>query len=311
MTEGVAAPDGLARTVCVSSLAACTDAFLAFCRLEKGLARNTLDAYRRDLSHFASFCSEQGSQDVSVGSVQSYLDSLYRSSYAAGSIARRLTTIRNLFDFLHREGRIPADPVRLLPLPRKPETLPKFLSPAQVDQLLEAPSKDDPRGLRDRAMLQFLYATGVRVSELCSVEASALNLEMGVVRVFGKGRKERLVPIGSQAVRAVDTYLQSGRPALLKGRSSRSLFVTGRGGAMTRQGFWKLLREYGKRVGIWHNLTPHAIRHSFATHLLERGADLRSLQAMLGHADISTTQIYTHVLRERLRAVHDRHHPRA
>jgi integrase/recombinase XerD len=311
MVEGPRESDVRGGVIASSSLPACSEAFLAFCRVEKGLAKNTLDAYRRDLSHFSAFCSKLQDSHLGVESVQRYLDSLYRASYAPGSVARRLTTIRNLFDFLQREGRIQTDPVRLLSMPRKTETLPRFLSVAQVDALLEAPPPDSPRGLRDRAMLQFLYATGVRVSELCSIDLSAANLEMGVVRVFGKGRKERLVPLGSEAVKAVEVYLQSGRPALLKGRSSRALFVTGLGKPMTRQGFWKLLREYGKHVGMWHNLTPHVIRHSFATHLLERGADLRSLQAMLGHADISTTQIYTHVLRERLRAVHDLHHPRA
>ncbi|MBC7926069.1 MAG: site-specific tyrosine recombinase XerD [Bryobacteraceae bacterium] len=243
--------------------------------------------------------------------MQAYLDGLLAAKLSSRSVARRLTTIRNLYDFLHREGQISSDPVRLIPLPRHESTLPKFLTMEQVDILLETPPPDTLRGIRDRAMLQLLYATGLRVSELCNVPVSSVNLEVGVVRVLGKGRKERIVPLGSEAVKAVTHYLGSGRPALLNGRASRSLFVTSRGAAMTRQGFWKLLREHGKRAGIWHNLTPHALRHSFATHLLERGADLRSLQAMLGHADISTTQIYTHVLRERLRTVLDKHHPRA
>jgi integrase/recombinase XerD len=289
-------------------LDASVDSFLTFCRLEKGLAPNSLDAYRRDLRHFAAFCRDYPNTDVHT--VQLYLDSLYARGLAPRSVARRLTAIRNLYDFLLREDRIQGDPVRLLPMPRQQTTLPSFLNGTQVDLLLDVPHVDDPRGVRDRAMLQFLYATGVRVSELCSVELAALNLELGVVRVMGKGRKERMIPLGAEAIRAVEQYLTSGRPALLKRRSSRYLFVTSRGASMTRQGFWKLLKLYGKKAGIWQKLTPHMMRHSFATHLLERGADLRSLQTMLGHADISTTQIYTHVLRERLRLVFEQHHPR-
>ncbi len=314
--NGTASPTGGAPdAIPAAALAASVDAFLGFCRLEKGLTKNSLDAYRRDLSGFAGFCRERESVGdataTSVQLVQRYLDHLYARGLAARSVARQLTAIRNLYDFLLREGRINSDPVRLLPLPRREQTLPKFLSPAQVDALLAAPSGDEPRGLRDRAMLQFLYATGVRVSELCGMELAAANLELGVVRVMGKGRKERMIPLGRDAVQAVSRYLTSGRPGLLNGRSSRALFVTSRAEAMTRQGFWKLLRQYGKHAGIWHNLSPHVVRHSFATHLLERGADLRSLQAMLGHADISTTQIYTHVLRERLRSVLTQYHPRA
>jgi integrase/recombinase XerD len=311
MTAGSPAIGGASGAIPTASLAASADSFLAYCRLEKGLARNTLDAYRRDLEAFTAWCLEHSPDETGVSSVQRYLDRMYRDSLSPRSIARRLTTIRNLFDFLHREGRISADPVHLLPMPRLQASLPKFLTVAQVDALLAAPQTDSPRGLRDYAMLQFLYATGVRVSELCGVDFSAASLDLGVVRVMGKGRKERMIPLGSEACRAVTAYVESGRSALLKGRASRALFVTSLGGPMTRQGFWKLLREYGKQAGIWHGLTPHVLRHSFATHLLERGADLRSLQAMLGHADISTTQIYTHVLRERLRTVLDQHHPRA
>ena len=179
----------------------------------------------------------------------------------------------------------------------------------QIDALLEAPDETKPNGLRDRAMLQLLYATGLRVSELCTVEYGGLNLNVGVVRVLGKGRKERLVPVGRCAVQALEAYLERGRKS--SGRNSRYVFLTNRGGPMTRQAFWKLLKNYGKQAGLWQNLTPHVLRHSFATHLLERGADLRSLQTMLGHADISTTEIYTHVLRARLRATVDEHHPRS
>lgn len=292
-----------------TELAASVDAFLAFCRIEKGLAPNSLSAYGRDLRHFSAWCSEL--ETVDLPEIRRYLDTLVMQGLSARSRARKLSALRNFYDYLLREGRIGADPVRLLPLPRQESTLPKFLSTKQVDDLLAAPEPGTPRGLRDRAMLQVLYATGVRVSELCGMQLSALSLDMGVVRVMGKGRKERMVPLGSEAVRAVREYLSAGRPILLEGRATPALFVTARGGPLTRQGFWKLLKEYGKQAGIWNSLSPHVLRHSFATHLLERGADLRSLQTMLGHADISTTQIYTHVLRERLRSVVEQYHPRS
>jgi integrase/recombinase XerD len=203
------------------------------------------------------------------------------------------------------------NPTELLRTPQSMQAIPKFLNGEQVERLLAAPPVDAPTGMRDRAMLQLLYACGLRVSELITVELRNVNLEMGYLRVNGKGNKERLIPMGQAAVEAITTYLGSVRPVLLKSRASRYLFVTARGSHMTRQGFWKLLAQYGKSVGIFHHVTPHVLRHSFATHLLEGGADLRSVQAMLGHADIGTTQIYTHVARGRLRRVVDEHHPRA
>jgi integrase/recombinase XerD len=319
------------------------EAFLSFCRVEKGLAANSIDAYRRDLCDFFSFLNGShnrtgrgastpgGTREPTAGqapshvsaaepaapgdspasSVARYLDAIYASSLASRSIARRLTTLRNFFAFLVTEGKIDADPVGAIPLPRQGRSLPKRLSQQEVDQLVDAPAADSPIGLRDRAMLQLLYASGPRVSELCRIEMRDLNLDMGIVRVTGKGSKQRLIPAGRAAVEAVTAYLDNGRPALLKGRSSRYLFVTARGGAMTRQGFWKLIRQYGKKAGIPRILTPHLLRHTFATHLLEGGADLRSVQIMLGHADIATTQIYTHVLHTRLRKTVDDHHPRA
>lgn len=302
-------PDSSGANIPTSALSAVIDSFLAWCRIEKGLAQNSLHAYARDLRHFAAFCKPHKTTDIAL--IQRWLESLYADKMAPRTIARRLSALRMLYDFLLREGRISSDPVRLLAAPRQWKTLPKFLTVTQVDALLEAPDAAKSRGLRDRAMLQFLYATGVRVSELCAIELSAVNLDLGIVRVFGKGRKERMIPLGSQAAAAIREYLRTGRPDLLGGRSSRYLFVTSLGSEMTRQGFWKLLKNYGKSVGIWGKLTPHVIRHSFATHLLERGADLRSLQVMLGHADITTTQIYTHVLRERLRSVVGQYHTRA
>jgi integrase/recombinase XerD len=227
------------------------------------------------------------------------------------SIARHLTTLRSFYGFLLREGVIQNDPTQLLRSPRQWQTIPKFLNLEEIEGLLEAPDATRATGLRDRAMLQLLYATGLRVSELCRVGVGDLNLEVGVLRTTGKGNKQRLVPAGQAAIRAVEAYVKNGRPGLLKGRASRYLFVTARGGCLTRQAFWKLLAIHGKKAGIFRWLTPHVLRHSFATHLLEHGADLRSVQVMLGHADISTTQIYTHVMRSRLRDTVQKHHPRA
>jgi integrase/recombinase XerD len=286
-----------------------TSAFLHFCRADKGLSPNTVSAYSTDLARFAEFCGDRNPAETRV--IQDYLDSLYTAKLSPRSIARHLTTLRNLFTFLLREGCVVTDPVSIMAAPRQWRTLPKYLSIQQVDSLLGAPDCKKPTGLRDKAMIEFLYATGVRVSELCGAELGRLNLEMGLVGIAGKGGKDRLVPIGRSAVQAVTAYLASGRPALLKGRASPHLFVSAQGRCLTRQAFWKLLKGFGKKAGIWQRLTPHVLRHSFATHLLEGGADLRSVQAMLGHADITTTQIYTHVLKSRLRSTVDNHHPRA
>ena len=294
------------------SLAAEIRHFIDFCRMEKGLAANSLDSYGRDLDRFSCFC---GGADASVPQaaeeVGKYLDSLYQSDCSARTVARHLTTLRNFYRHLQRERRTDANPTELLSAPRAMKAIPKFLSATEVEKLLLAPSAETPLGLRDLAMLQLLYACGLRVSELVGVEIMNLNLTLGCLRVTGKGNKERIIPVGRPAISAVETYLSAGRPILLKGRASRYLFVTARGARMTRQGFWKLLGQHGKSAGIFYNLTPHVLRHSFATHLLEGGADLRSVQAMLGHADIGTTQIYTHVARGRLRRVVDEHHPRA
>jgi integrase/recombinase XerD len=280
--------------------------------MEKGLAANSLESYGRDLDRFACFW---GGGDAPVPTSQEeigvYLDSLYGSGCSARTVARHLTSLRNLYRHLQREKRMTDNPVELLRTPKALQAIPKFLNGEQIERLLASPPVDAPTGIRDRAMLQLLYACGLRVSELITVELRNVNLELGYLRVSGKGNKERLIPMGQPAVAAITSYLGAGRPALLKGRVSRFLFVTARGGPMTRQGFWKLLAQYGKSVGIFHHLTPHVLRHSFATHLLEGGADLRSVQAMLGHADIGTTQIYTHVARGRLRRVVDEHHPRA
>jgi integrase/recombinase XerD len=285
-------------------------AFLNFCRLEKGLSSNSLDAYSADLARFKEFI---GSAEGVPGTaeIRGHIDKLYQSGLGSRSVGRHLTTLRNFYGFLLREGEIAADPTEHLRTPRQWQTIPKYLNREEIDKIIEAPDLSRANGLRDRAMMELLYASGLRVSELCKAGLGDLNLELGVLRTTGKGNKQRLVPVGKAAILAVRAYLEGGRPQLLKGRASRYLFITARGGCMTRQGFWKLLAAYGKKAGIFHGLTPHVLRHSFATHLLEGGADLRSVQIMLGHADISTTQIYTHVMRSRLRDTVEKHHPRA
>jgi integrase/recombinase XerD len=283
--------------------------FLDFCRVEKGLASNTLESYRIDLQRLSAEVPVP--KQATAEQLLHYIESLYGAGLSARSIARHITTLRNFYSFLTREGEIERDPTEFLTLPRQSSTLPKYLNHGEIDRILSAPPAAKPVGLRDRAMLQLLYATGLRVTELCRLELSSVERDSGVLRVTGKGNKQRLVPFGDHARAAIDRYLTEGRPGLLKGRASRHLFVTARASAMTRQGFWKLLKGYGRQAGIFRDLTPHVMRHSFATHLVEGGADLRSVQIMLGHADISTTQIYTHVARRRLREVVDQHHPRA
>jgi integrase/recombinase XerD len=284
--------------------------FLDYCRIEKGLARNSLAAYRADLDRFAAAFA--GSETPpGLEQMREYMQSLYDSGLSARSIARHITTLRNFYKHLLSEQIIDSDPTELLLSPKQWSRLPKYLNREEIERLLAAPDASKANSARDRAMIELLYASGLRVSELCCLDASDVQLQMGYVRVTGKGNKQRLVPVGASALEALSSYLQSARSETLKGRSSRYLFVTSRGTKMTRQGFWKLLAAYGRQAGIFRSLTPHVIRHSFATHLLEGGADLRSLQTMLGHADIGTTQIYTHVARSRLREIVDRHHPRA
>ena len=285
-------------------------AFLTFCRLEKGLAAHSLEAYSSDLERFNKFLGEPF---VVPGAeaLHGYLDQLYREGLSSRSVARHVTTLRSFFAYLLREGLIAEDPSEHLRHPKQWQTIPKFLNLEQIERLIKATDVSRSNGLRDRAMLELLYASGLRVTELCRLGLRDLNLEMGVLRTTGKGNKQRLVPVGKPAVLAVRAYLETARSALLKGRASRYLFISGRGTCLTRQAFWKLLAGHARKAGIFHGITPHVLRHSFATHLLEGGADLRSVQVMLGHADISTTQIYTHVMRSRLREVVDKHHPRA
>jgi integrase/recombinase XerD len=286
--------------------------FLAFCRMEKGLSRNSLEAYARDLADFRSFAEPQTAGDYPHAEhLVSYVNSLYERSLESRSIARRLSALRGFYHFLQAEGELTADPMENLRSPKQWSNLPRFLNREEIERLIAAPDPSRPSGVRDRAMLEMLYATGMRVTELIELRFSSIDMQMGLVRVTGKGNKQRLVPVHERALTAVREYLLNGRPALLKGRSSPVLFVTARGGGMTRQAFWAAIKSVGKKAGIFHDLSPHVLRHTFATHLLEGGADLRSVQAMLGHADISTTEIYTHVARARLRETIDRHHPRA
>jgi integrase/recombinase XerD len=287
-------------------------AFLAFCRMEKGLSRNSLDAYSRDLT-----CLQEFAQSVTQGALpdadvlRSYVNHLYQKDLSSRSIARHLSAIRSLFHYLLAEEQISVDPTEHLSSPKQWSTIPKFLNREQIEKLIEAPDCGKPSGLRDRAMLELLYATGIRVTELIQLRVSNLDSRLGVIRVTGKGNKQRIVPVHAPAVKAIADYVDQGRPALLKGQATPYLFVTARGGAMTRQAFWASIKLNGKKAGIFHNLSPHVLRHTFATHLLEGGADLRSVQTMLGHADLSTTEIYTHVVRSRLRDTLDQHHPRA
>jgi len=291
-------------------LSAPAESFLNFCRVEKGLANHTISSYRLDLQRFSEKLPVPD-REINAQQLADYIESLYRAKFSPRSIARHVATLRNYYRFLAREGEVSGDPGEFLVSPKQWSTLPKYLNREEIEKLIAAPDGSKPRDLRDRAMLELLYATGLRVSELCGLELTAVERRMGVLKVIGKGNKQRMVPFGEPAGVALDGYLASGRPALLKGRASKYLFVTARGSAMTRQTFWTLLRNHGHRVGIFRRLTPHVVRHSFATHLVEGGADLRSVQIMLGHADISTTQVYTHVARRRLREVIDQHHPRA
>ncbi len=287
-------------------------AFLNFCQVEKGLAVNTLDAYTRDLEALQKFCAQQNwpLESLTAEQLRRFLDSRYQARLSSRSVARLLASIRNFYSFLLREGVIASDPSADIAVPRQWKRLPRFLSADEIAVLLKAPDSSEPLGLRDRAMLELLYATGLRVSELVRVRAADLNTELGVLRTLGKGGKHRLIPVGRAALEALQAYIPA-RRRLLGRKASEYLFVTARGGPLTRQSFWHRLRHYGRLAGIRGVLTPHVLRHSFATYLLERGADLRSVQLMLGHADISTTQIYTHVVRDRLRQVYDQHHPRA
>ena len=277
------------------------DAFCDALWLEDGLSRNTIASYRADLEQFSSFLKGKGLLDVGEENLFAFLGS---RKGRASSAARRVSTLKRFYRYCLRERRIDADPTLKLDPPKRTPRFPKSLSEADVEALLAAPDPATPLGLRDRAMLETLYATGLRVSELVTLKTFEVNLEAGVVRVVGKGSKERLVPLGEEAVHWISNYLQQRKAG------GHALFLTSRGAGMTRQAFWHLIRRHGARAIPGKKLSPHVLRHAFATHLINHGADLRVVQLLLGHADISTTQIYTHVARERLKALHAKHHPR-
>jgi integrase/recombinase XerD len=287
--------------------------FLNYLRVEKGLSDNTLYAYQRDMMKFAEFSAKQ---KVSLGQVErahvvDFLHSLYLKKLDGRSVARHLVTIRHFFRFCFAEGVLQEDPAANVQSPKFRQSLPEFLSLAEVDRLLAQPDASSTLGLRDKAMIELLYSTGLRVSELCGLKTQDIQMDLGCLRCIGKGNKERLVPVGKRALQVVQEYITKSRLQILGKRSSSFLFPSRTGSAINRFVFWKILATYGRRAELRKALTPHMLRHSFATHLLDRGADLRSVQMMLGHADIATTQIYTHVVEERLKQVYKAHHPRA
>lgn len=282
--------------------------------LEDGLSRNTLESYRRDLNKFAQWQEKQGGSSLlqtTHAELQGYLADLFVVQNAKSSSAgRNLSSLKRLFRYLLRQGKIAADPTLQLDRPKLPRSLPKTLTEQDVELLLTAPDVRTPLGLRDRTMFEVLYASGLRVSELVGLTIGQVSMDMGIVRVMGKGNKERLVPLGEEALDWLRRYFADARAVLLNGKVSDDLFVTARGGGMTRQMFWYLIKKHARHGGLNKSLSPHTLRHAFATHLLNHGADLRVVQMLLGHADISTTQIYTHVARERLKQLHAKHHPR-
>jgi integrase/recombinase XerD len=297
-------------------ISAVISSFLMHVRVEKGLSANTISAYKRDLQKFDDFARKRKLtlESISRDDLVDFLAGLYRLKLESRTVARQLVTLRNFFRFAQIQDLIPEDPSINLESPKIRRHLPGYLRLEEVEKLLEQPDSKTPTGLRDRAMLEVLYSTGLRVSELIGLRVSDLDSKVGSVRCTGKGDKERIVPVGKKALSMVDRYLRDGRPVLVRNARASAgpaLFVNRRGVALSRVGVWKILSAYGRHAGLRVALTPHMLRHSFATHLLERGADLRSVQLMLGHADISTTQIYTHVVEERLKQIYKAHHPRA
>jgi integrase/recombinase XerD len=289
------------------------DRYLRHLVVERHLSANTVASYSRDLSRFLDFLEERGRRraaEVSAGDITDHLLAILEAGLKVRSRARALAAIRSLFRYLVGERVLEASPADTVRAPKLGRKLPDVLALEDVDRLLAVPSGSDPRSLRDAAMLATLYATGLRVSELCNLLVREVNLNAGFVRTLGKGKKERLVPISALASERIEKYMTVGRPALVVRPTEPAMFLTGRGRPMTRQWFWRRIRDQARAAGIRTRVSPHVLRHSFATHLLERGADLRAVQAMLGHSDIATTEIYTHVSRARLIELHGKHHPR-
>ncbi len=288
--------------------------FIEYLGHEKGLATNTLESYGRDLRQYCGFLSEDTSQTpetASQATIVAYLMMLRKQGKATATIARRLAALKAFYQFMLKENYVTKDPTDELSSPKLERKLPKVLTVEEVEKLLNQPDASNPTGIRDKAMLEVLYATGIRVSELVSLNLDDVDFDEGFVRCVGKGSKERVVPIGEIAVNSLKAYLSKGRPKLVSNPNENALFLNHHGRRLTRQGFWKIVKKYAAQLGIRKEITPHTLRHSFATHLLENGADIRAVQEMLGHADISTTQIYTHVTKDRLKDVYARSHPRA
>ncbi|GIP37554.1 tyrosine recombinase XerD [Paenibacillus sp. J31TS4] len=289
--------------------------FIHYLSVERGLASNTLESYERDLTGYLAYMKEASvtsPEDADKRHIQSFLLKLRKEGKAASTVSRMMVSIRSFHQFLVRERITTKDPSAHMDSPKQELRLPKALTTGEVERLLEAPDPSHPQGLRDKAMLELLYATGMRVSELIALDSGSLNLGMGFLRVVGKGSKERIIPLGRTAAEWVSRYQQAARPLLHGGKEAEdALFLNQWGNRLTRQGFWKIVKKHAKEAAIPKEITPHMLRHSFATHLLENGADLRAVQEMLGHADIATTQIYTHVTHKKMKEVYDRTHPRA
>ncbi|MCR3923410.1 MAG: site-specific tyrosine recombinase XerD [Firmicutes bacterium] len=288
--------------------------FIHYLSVEKGLATNTLEAYNRDLLAFCDYLKRNGVtkfEEVVRSTIMGYLRVLQKSGKATSTLSRNIASIRSFYNYLFQERRVMENPTTELESPKLEKKLPRVLTTHEVDILLDQPDRLNVGGLRDKAMLELIYATGIRVSELMSLDVTDVNLDAGFIRCMGKGSKERIVPLGSVAIRHVGEYVGRGRPKMIRLSTEAAMFVNQHGKRLTRQGFWKILKKYAQQAGISKDITPHTMRHSFATHLLDNGADLRSVQEMLGHADISTTQIYTQVTRHKLRDVYEKTHPRA